>query len=115
MPVDNYITKEKFLLLNKDDKILGQVIEARKAKLFFRNGKLVLETRTIKTQNNQTADFEALATIEPQFKGFWQKLWRKIIKNAKIEVQDAQNICVTLLKPVKIDITNGWIVQDCEE
>lgn len=112
---DNYITKEKFLLLNKDDKILGQVIEAKRAKLFFKNGKLVLETKTIKTQNNQTAEFEALATIEPQFKGFWQILWRKIIKNAKIEVQDCQNICVTLLKPVKIDITNGWIIQDCED
>ena len=109
---DNYITKEKFLLLNKDDKILGQVIESKKAKLFFRNGKLVIETKTIKTQNNQTADFEALATIEPKFKGFWQILWRRIIKNAKIEVQDGQNICVTLLKPIKVDVTNGWIIQD---
>lgn len=112
---DNYITKEKYLLLNKDDKILGQVIEAKKAKLFIRNGKLVLETRSIKTQNNQTADFEALGTIEPKFKGFWQKILRKIIKNAKIEIQDCQNICVTLLKPVKVDVTNGWIIEDSEK
>lgn len=111
---DNYITKEKYLLLNKDDKILGQVIESKKAKFFLRNGKLVLETRTIKTQNNQTADFESIAIIEPKFKGFWQKLYRKIIKNAKIEIQDGQNICVTLLKPIKIDVTNGWVVQDSE-
>ena len=112
---DNYITKEKYILLNIDDKILGQVIEAKKAKLFFRNGKLILQTRTIKTQNNQTAYFEAIGTIEPKFKGFWQKLYRKIIKNAKIEVKDGQNVCVTLLNPIKIDITNGWIIQDGED
>jgi len=109
---DNYVTKEKFLLLNKDDKILGQVIEAKKAKWFIRNGKLVVETKTIKTQNNQTANFESIATIEPKYKGFWQILWRKIIKNGKIEVQDGQNICVTLLKPLKVDVTNGWIIEE---
>jgi len=109
---DNYVTKEKYLLLNKNDRILGQVIEAKKAKLFIRNGKLVLETRTIKTQNNQTAEFEALTTIEPHFEGFWQKLWRKIIKNAKIEVQNGDTVCVTLLKPLKVDVTNGWIIKD---
>lgn len=112
---DNYVSKEKYLLINKDDKILGQVIQAKKAKLFIRNGKLVIETRTIKTKANQTADFEALATLEPHFKGFWQILWRKIIKNAKIEVQSGQNLCVTLLHPLKIDVTNGWIIQNYEE
>ena len=109
---DNYVTKEKYLLLNKDDKILGQILEVKKAKWFIRNGKIVLETKNIKTQNAQTADFEALATIEPKFKGFWQKFYRAIIKHAKIEIQDGENICVTLLQPIKVDVTNGWIIQD---
>lgn len=108
---DNYITKDKLLLLEKCDKILGQVLEVKKARWFIRNGKLVLETKNIKTLNGQTAEFEALATLEPRFKTRWEKFYRAIIKHAVIEVFDGQNICVTLLKPIKVDVTTGTIVE----
>lgn len=108
---DNYITKDKLLLLEKGDKILGQILEVKKAQWFIRNGKLVLETKNIKTLNCQTAEFEAIATLEPQFKTFWEKFYRAIIKHAKIEIYDGQNICVTLLKPIKVDVTTGTIVE----
>ena len=108
---NNYVTKEKLLLLEKDDKILGQVLEVKKALWFIRNGKLVLETKNIKTLNGQTAEFEALATLEPRFKTRWEKFYRAIIKHAKIEIYDGQNICVTLLKPIKVDVTTGTIVE----
>lgn len=108
---DNYITKDKLLLLEKGDKILGQILEVKKAQWFIRNGKLVLETKNIKTLNGQTAEFEAIATLEPRFKTFWEKFYRAIIKHAKIEIYDGQNICVTLLKPIKVDVTTGTIVE----
>lgn len=108
---NNYISKEKYLLLEKDDKILGQALEVKKAKWFIRNGKIVLETKNIKTLNGQTAEFQALGTLEPKFKTRWEKFYRAIIKHAKVEVFDGQTICVTLLKPVKVDVTTGTIVE----
>lgn len=108
---NNYITKENYLLINQDDKILGQALEVKKGKWFVQNGKMVLETKNIKTKYNQTATFEGLVTVEPQIKGFWQKLFRTIFKNAKICVYDKQYICVTLLNPIKIDVTTGLFVE----
>lgn len=110
---DNYVSKDKILLLCKGDKILGQVLEVKKARWFLSNGKLVLETKNIKTHNAQTAEFQALATLEPKFKTRWEKFYRAIIKHAKIEVYDGQCVYVTLLKPLKIDVTNGIIIEDC--
>jgi len=108
---DNYVSKDKYLLLEKGDKVLGQVLEVKKAKWFIRNGKLVLETKNIKTLNGQAADFEALGTLEPRFKTRWEKFYRAIIKHAKVEVFDGQNVCVTLLKPIRVDVTTGTIVE----
>lgn len=108
---DNYVSVDKYLLIEKGDKILGQVLEAKKARWFLSNGKLCLETKTIKTLNGQTAEFQALANIEPRFKTRWERFYRAIIKHAKVEIFDGQNICVTLLKPLKVDVTTGTIVE----
>lgn len=107
----NYITKENYLLISADDKILGQILELKKAKWFVQNGKMVLETKNIKTKYNQTATFEGLATAEPQIKGFWQKLFRTIFKNAKICIYDKQYVCITLINPIKIDVTTGLFAE----
>ncbi|MDD3420502.1 MAG: S-layer homology domain-containing protein [Candidatus Gastranaerophilales bacterium] len=110
---NNYISKEKYLLLCQDDKVLGQVMDVDKALWFIRNGKLVLRTKNIKTHNNQTAAFHALGTVKPEFKTKWEKFYRAIIKHAKVEIQDGGCFNVTLLKPVKVDVTTGTIVEDC--
>ena len=107
----NYVTKESLLLLEDGDKILGQVLDVKKARWFIRNGKLVLETKNIKTLNGQTAEFHALATLEPWFKTRWERFYRAIIKNAKIEIFDGQNVNVVLLKPLKVDVTTGTIIE----
>lgn len=109
---DNFVTKQNYLLLKKDDPIAGRILDAKKGKLFIRNGKLNLQTKTIKTHNEQLAEFDAISDLSVEYIGFWNKVWHFIIKNGKIDLTENDNINVKLLKPIKIDMGNGWIIEE---
>ena len=108
---DNIITREKYLLLKKDDPVSGRILDVKKGILFIRNGKFNLQTNSIKTHNDQLASFETIADLALEHNGFWQKVWHFIIKNDRVELKDSAPITVKLLKPLKIDIGNGWIIE----
>ncbi len=107
----NFVTKERYLLIVEDTPIAGQLIDVKVARYFVRNGKVCLETKSIKVQDKQVARFSALGQTDLVIKGFWQKLFRTIFKGAKIEVKDGQVINIQLLKPVKINMSTGFIVE----
>ena len=108
---DNLVTKEKYLLLKQDDPISGRILDVKKGIWFIRNGRLNLQTNTIQTHNDQLAQFDSIADLSVEHIGFWQKVWHYIIKNDKVELKDNASIRVKLLKPLKIDIGNGWIIE----
>ena len=108
---DNLVTKEKYLLLKQNDPIAGRILDVKKGILFIRNGKFNLQTNTIQTHNEQSAAFDSIADLTVEHFGFWQKVWHFIIKNDKVELKDNAPIRVKLLKPLKIDLGNGWIIE----
>ncbi len=107
----NFVTKERYLLIVEDTPIAGQLIDVKVARYFIRNGKLCLETKTIKVNDKQVARFSALARTELVFKGFWQKFFRTVFKGAKLTVKDGQVVDIQLLKPLKINLSNGMILE----
>ena len=108
---DNLVTKQRYLLFNKNDSVSGRILDVKKGVPILRNGKFNLETKTIKTQNEQFASFPAISDLKLEYNGFWQKVWHFIIKNGKIELKQDDSINVKLIKPMKIDIGNGWIIE----
>ena len=108
---DNFVTRENYLLLQKNNPIAGRILGVKKGILFIRNGKFNLETKTIKTHNDQIADFSAISDLSVEYNGFWNKVWHFIIKNGKIELSNDNTINIKLLKPIKIDLGNGWIIE----
>lgn len=108
----NFVTKEKYLLLVENSPIAGQVLDIRIARYFIRNGKVCLETKSIKTCNNQqVARFSAIANIDPKIEGFWQRFFRAVFKGAKVTVRDGQVVDIQLLKPVRVNLSNGIILE----
>ena len=108
---DNLVTKQKYLMFKKDDPIVGRILDVKKGIPVIRNGAFNLETKTIKTHVDQLADFPAIADLKLEYNGFWQKVWHFIIKNGKIELKEDDSINVKLMKPLKIDVGNGWIIE----
>ncbi|MBQ2871447.1 S-layer homology domain-containing protein [bacterium] len=103
---ENLITSEKYLLFKEGATVKGLLIDKQKAMLIIRNGKLVLNTRTITTNNDQTAAFVGVTETNPEL-----NIWRKIFKGLKVKYTSGETILVKTLKPIKVDLTNSWIIE----
>ncbi len=106
----NYITKEKFILVNKGATLKGQLSDVRPGRWFVRNGVLVLDNSLITTNNDQTTAFNATAKIKKD-RNWFMKFVRFCFKGEKLEVPAQGTVNLKLLKPVNVDLTNGWILE----
>lgn len=106
----NYITKDKYILVYKGADIQGQLLDVRVGKLFVRNGVLVVSTKNLVTTNDQRVDFNGVGEITKK-KNWFISFLRKIFKGEKLEVLPQGTIYVKLLQPLKVDLTNGWVIE----
>lgn len=106
----NFVTKEKFILVKEGATFKGQLTDVRAGKWFVRNGVLVLDNTLITTNNDQTVVFNATANVKKD-RNWFMKFVRYCFKGEKLEVSAENIVYLKLLKPIKIDLTNGWIIE----
>lgn len=106
----NYITKDKYILIYKDADLQGHLIDVRPGRLFVRNGVLVLRNETITTTNDQRVNFCAVGEVCKK-KNWFVAFLRKIFKGEKLKVLPQGTVYVRLLQPLKVDLSNGWIIE----
>ncbi len=107
---ENYVTKDKFILVYKDSILKGQLLDVRQGKWFVRNGVLVLDNSLITTNNDQTTSFNGVSEVT-KYRNWFMKFVRATLKGEKLEVDPEDVIYIKLLKPIKVDLTNGWIFE----
>ena len=107
----NYITRDKYILIYKDSDIKGQVKSVTAGKLFFKNGELILASNILVTPNDQAVVFNGESYVENQ-KSKFMAFIRKIFKGDKIMLLPDSIVYVRLAKPIKVDLTNGWIYEN---
>lgn len=107
----SFVTKDKYILVYKDSNFQGHLIDVRPGKLFIRNGVLVLQNDCVTTSNDQVAAFKAVGEITKK-KNWFVAFLRKVFKGEKLKVCPNGCVYVKLLCPVKVDLTNGWIIED---
>ncbi len=107
----NLVTKEKYLLLVEGDCLNGKITDIKRGRLFVRNGSVNLQTHTITTDRTQTAQLLGDAVGEYRLEGFWKTLYLKVIKGHRIVIHEGDILNLKLQKPVKIDLTNGMILE----
>ncbi len=106
----NYVTKDKYILVREGAGLSGQLLDVRPGKYFVRNGVLVLKNALITTDNDQTTTFNAIGEIRKD-RNWWMKFVRWAFKGEKLEVPAEGTANMKLLQPLKIDLTNGWIYE----
>jgi len=106
----NYITKDNYILVYKGSNLKGQLIDVRSGKWFVRNGVLILDNALITTKNDQTAAFQGVGDIT-KHRNWFMKFVRAVLKGEKLEVTPDDTVNLKLLKPIKVDLTNGWIYE----
>lgn len=106
----NYVTKDRYILIYKGSDMQGHLCDVKPGKLFIRNGVLVLQNDTVTTLNDQRTCFNAVGSVCK--KKNWFIAWlRKIFKGEKLKVLPCGTVYVKLLQPVKVDLSNGWIIE----
>lgn len=106
----NYITKDKYILVNKDADLKGQLIDVRPGKLFIRNGVLILDNDCLVTTNDQTVKLHGVGEVCIK-KNWFIAFLRRIFKGEKLKVCPNGTVYVKLLQPLKVDLSNGWIIE----
>lgn len=107
----NYVTRDKFILIAKGANLQGQLSDVRAGKWFVRNGVLVLDNSLVTTVNDQTVSFSASGEIKKDRNWFMQFV-RAVFKGEKLNVPASGVVNMTVLKPIKVDLTNGWIIEE---
>ena len=107
----NYVTRDKFILVNKGANLKGQLSDVRAGKWFVRNGVLVMYNSLMTTVNDQTVQFAASGSITKDRNWFMQFV-RAVFKGEKLNVPAAGVVKMTVLKPIKVDLTNGWVIEE---
>ena len=103
----NYVTKEKYLLISENSDMKGQVKYVQKGKLFKQNGEVIIKNELLVTPNDQAVMVYGVATLSPENLGFW----RRLFKGADVLTKPNQIVNIRLLAPIKIDLTNGYIYE----
>ena len=108
----NLITKEKYLLIVENSPITGSVTDVKIGRPFFRDGKLCMDTKSIVTEKNPDgATFAGIVLEDTQLKAFWKTFFQRLFVGSKVIYKNGQVVNVQLTKPIRIDLTNGWIVE----
>ena len=106
----NYITKDKFILVYAGSNLKGQLLDVRSGKWFVRNGVLVLDNALLTTNNDQTVSFKGVSEITKP-RNWFMKIVRATLKGEKLNATPDEVIYMKVLKPIKVDLTNGWIIE----
>ncbi len=106
----NYVTRDKYILVYQGADIQGQLLDVRSGRLFLRNGVLVLTTKDLVTTNDQRVNFNAVGEVCKN-KNWFMKLIRRIFKGEKLKVLPQGTVYVKLLQPIKVDLSNGWVIE----
>jgi hypothetical protein len=107
---ENYVTKDKYILVKKGANLKGQFLDVREGKWFVRNGVLVLDNSLITTTNDQTTSFNGVCEITKD-RNWFMKFVRATLKGEKLDVNPENVVYMKLLKPIKVDLTNSWIFE----
>lgn len=106
----NCVTKENYILIQEGAYVKGQLLDVVKGKWFFKNGVLYLDNALITTVNDQTVKLKGNSNIAKK-RNWWQKFVHTVFKGEKLNVPADTQIFIKTFNPIKVDLTNGWILE----
>ncbi len=104
---NNYVTREKYLLISENSEMKGQVKYVQRGKVFKQQGEVILKNELLVTPNDQAVMVYGVATLDPQNIGFW----RRLFKGKQVTGKKGDIVNLRLLAPIKVDLTNGYIYE----
>ena len=92
----------------KGTQFKGVLNKVQQGRWFKQNGILEIKAHTITTPNDQSFITELTGNITVK-RNWFMRWFRKVFKGEKIIIKQGDKVYVKFQKPVKTDLTNGWI------
>lgn len=105
------VTKDNYILIAQTSTITGEITSVTQGRLFVRNGKMGLDTKSITTPIEQTANFVGNVNTDTN-RNWFERIIRAIIKGGKVNLKAGKIVKIKLQKPIKVDLTSGWIIEE---
>ena len=106
----NCITPDKYILIYQDTDLQGRINNAKVGKWFVSNGELGVKNEAMTTLNDQRVELVGFGNVVKN-KNWFMKFVRKVFKGEKLNSKPGDVIMIQLSQPLKIDLTNGWILE----
>lgn len=106
----NCVTSENYILIQEGAYVRGQLLDVVKGRWFVKNGVLYLDNALITTVNDQTTKLKGYSNITKDRNWFMQFV-RAVFKGEKLSVPADSTIFVKTFSPIRVDMTNGWILE----
>ena len=106
----NCITPDKYILIYQDTDLQGRVKEVQPGKWFSTNGILNINNETMTTLNDQRVVLLGDGSVVKN-RNWFMNFVRKVFKGEKLNVKPGDVVMIKLSQPLKIDLTNGWIIE----
>jgi hypothetical protein len=105
------VSKDYYIVIAQASSVNGAITSVTPGKLFVRTGKMGLETQTITTPIEQTAQFPGCINTDQQ-RNWFMRIVRAIIKGGKVNLKAGKIVKITTTHTIKVDLTSGWIIED---
>ena len=106
----NCVTEENYILIQEGAYVKGQLLDVVKGRWFYKNGVLYLDNALITTVNDQTVKLKGNSNITKE-RNWWQKFVHTVFRGEKLNVPADTQIFIRTFNPIKVDLTNGWILE----
>lgn len=106
----NCVTEENYLLIQEGAYVKGQLLDVVKGRWFVKNGVLYLDNALITTVNDQTTKLKGYSNIKKE-RNWLMKFVRAVFKGEKLDVPADGTVFIKTFNPIRVDLTNGWILE----
>lgn len=106
----NCVTEDKYILIQEGAYVKGQLLDVVKGRWFVKNGVLYLDNALITTVNDQTVKLKGYSNITKD-RNWFMKFVRAVFKGEKLAVPADSTVFIKTFSPIKVDLTNGWILE----
>ena len=104
----NLISKDGYILILQGSNVAGEITDVKVGRYFIRNGKVIVKTNIISTPIGQKTEFNGSIDTTPK-RNWIARILRAIFKGGKINLKSGDVVYIELDKPLKIDLSCGWI------
>jgi len=108
--LDNYVTKEKNLLIPAKSNITGEIVNIKKARYFIRNANFDIDAKRVIIREGHPGEINASMFWPKANQNWFSRIFRAVFKGKKLILVKGNSVFVKLTEPLRVDTAKTMII-----